>query len=636
MKKAYLSIISIICFLSLSDGFAATSVSQFGITWTFDRDYTVGQFANGDWWVVGPVTITKIEPVSREYLSLYRNDLIVTGSFSPGEKVQQGSATGVVHSFGIFDGPGSIDFSGLILESTTGTFVTGQVVIDADGHSFTPTSIETRTMHGSMINPSPSTGINQGFDTKLDTAFGCSYNSSLNAARPNDQVLSPGNSLVVQPNSSLVSTIGLPYEYPRTPLKTAAILTVLDNPAPEGGFRPPYSGSDKTIRFNEYQLNYSVLAELPITAQIRTAMPRLHQQPGDARTWAGADSVERAFERPWFSHVSSAGGVGRAFRPFDNSDDYDRDLTNEIVDAALMLNLDYSQEVDFGSYGSNRAYKETLLVRFIQVGIDFYGIIQNGGRENFQQDTGGKLPILFAGLMLNNENMKNIGEKSGVYAHTPPYGPGNPPPDLIRFEEDDMIFYVSQADVDLTHSPQWDPDYRDVVQMPYEQADIGMPEWGKVWLYDNEQINKYWDTVYRGVIGPVYDGYALTLHIMNLKDLWNQDAFLDYTDRYMELEGSGTSFTGYMWDTYRANYGCIWRRYDPNDIYSNGYNPCTSTPPALKGDLNKDGKVNIQDVQACVNHISGKQDWGTRADVNGDGKVDEMDVREIMNIILGE
>jgi len=56
----------------------------------------------------------------------------------------------------------------------------------------------------------------------------------------------------------------------------------------------------------------------------------------------------------------------------------------------------------------------------------------------------------------------------------------------------------------------------------------------------------------------------------------------------------------------------------------------------LKGDLNKDGKVNIQDVQACVNHISGKQDWGTRADVNGDGKVDEMDVREIMNIILGE
>ena len=44
--------------------FAATSVSQFGITWTFDRDYPTGQFANGDYWVVGPVKITSITPRS--------------------------------------------------------------------------------------------------------------------------------------------------------------------------------------------------------------------------------------------------------------------------------------------------------------------------------------------------------------------------------------------------------------------------------------------------------------------------------------------------------------------------------------------------------------------------------------------
>jgi len=56
----------------------------------------------------------------------------------------------------------------------------------------------------------------------------------------------------------------------------------------------------------------------------------------------------------------------------------------------------------------------------------------------------------------------------------------------------------------------------------------------------------------------------------------------------------------------------------------------------LKGDLNRDGKVNIQDVQCCVNHILGKQDWGSKADVNGDGKVDEGDVQEIINIILRE
>jgi hypothetical protein len=43
---------------------AATSIAQYGITWTFAADMTTGQFANGDYWVVGPVTITNITPAS--------------------------------------------------------------------------------------------------------------------------------------------------------------------------------------------------------------------------------------------------------------------------------------------------------------------------------------------------------------------------------------------------------------------------------------------------------------------------------------------------------------------------------------------------------------------------------------------
>lgn len=34
------------------------SVSQYGITWTFDKQYEVGQYCNGDWWVVGPIVLT--------------------------------------------------------------------------------------------------------------------------------------------------------------------------------------------------------------------------------------------------------------------------------------------------------------------------------------------------------------------------------------------------------------------------------------------------------------------------------------------------------------------------------------------------------------------------------------------------
>jgi hypothetical protein len=38
------------------------SVSQYGITWTFDAPARVGQFINGDWYVVGPATVKMIDP----------------------------------------------------------------------------------------------------------------------------------------------------------------------------------------------------------------------------------------------------------------------------------------------------------------------------------------------------------------------------------------------------------------------------------------------------------------------------------------------------------------------------------------------------------------------------------------------
>ncbi|MGA1871168.1 MAG: dockerin type I repeat-containing protein [bacterium] len=55
----------------------------------------------------------------------------------------------------------------------------------------------------------------------------------------------------------------------------------------------------------------------------------------------------------------------------------------------------------------------------------------------------------------------------------------------------------------------------------------------------------------------------------------------------------------------------------------------------LTGDLNEDGYVNVQDVQSCVQHILGTQDWGSPADVNGDESVNVTDTQEIVNIILG-
>ena len=40
-------------------------ISQYGITWTFNKEYPCGRFleGRGDWWVIGPVTITSVSPV---------------------------------------------------------------------------------------------------------------------------------------------------------------------------------------------------------------------------------------------------------------------------------------------------------------------------------------------------------------------------------------------------------------------------------------------------------------------------------------------------------------------------------------------------------------------------------------------
>ncbi len=46
--------------LPLRDG-----VSQYGVTWTFETPARAGQFINGDWYVVGPVSIVKIDPAPR-------------------------------------------------------------------------------------------------------------------------------------------------------------------------------------------------------------------------------------------------------------------------------------------------------------------------------------------------------------------------------------------------------------------------------------------------------------------------------------------------------------------------------------------------------------------------------------------
>ncbi|MGD9365084.1 MAG: hypothetical protein PVH87_05265 [Desulfobacteraceae bacterium] len=139
-----------------------------------------------------------------------------------------------------------------------------------------------RTMNGAMVNPSPTLGSTQGYDSAMYAGYGPAYDADLNVALD----ISADHPLVLDPGVSLVSSISEAEAGARPQLLSAAVLTVLASAPPAGSFRPPYTGEDKTIRFNVTDLDYTPLASLSPVAST--------PQPAE---------VARYFERPWIDHV---------------------------------------------------------------------------------------------------------------------------------------------------------------------------------------------------------------------------------------------------------------------------------------------------------------------------------------------
>jgi hypothetical protein len=57
--RALLAAVSVSAALSAAP---VSSITQYGVTWTFDKEYESGQFVSGDHWVVGPVVIESVSP----------------------------------------------------------------------------------------------------------------------------------------------------------------------------------------------------------------------------------------------------------------------------------------------------------------------------------------------------------------------------------------------------------------------------------------------------------------------------------------------------------------------------------------------------------------------------------------------
>ena len=466
----------------------ATSVTQYGITWTFDKKYAVGQFINGDWWVVGPVSVVHVTPAPGP---------------APAEE---------------------------------------QTKISKSRYGATATKDDKQMRNGSMIilgrdleNDPYGTGFGvQGYDSrglnyvsKRSVAFplNLEVNRSLISSCSTDTVDKNGEASCPTVFSGMPPRINCP-ESDKSVMKTAAVLTCLDQAPPSGTFRPPYAGKDKPL-YQLKDLQWELLSNL--------------KAPRSTPDWA---MMERVFERPWLDHFDMWGY--QHCTPAANRPIYGREFARMTSMAGLMLLLDVPREK-----------KQRLLIEYVQLGIDLHGLAICG-RTWLSEDgghwIGRKWPILFASLMLNNNNLRAF---PGLQSRVPVFGritldPTTPAPAWLFCEDTDTYFGKGGDGQTVLGQTT----YHSCPRLPFEEK----PR--KQFNHVEESLNAY-----RIQNAEAWNGEALAALLMKAKALWNHDAFFDYVDRMMGPTEAETgcfpkwlpkgctstmdNFLQDMWNTYR-------------------------------------------------------------------------------------
>ena len=402
----------------------ASSITKDGITWTFSEAVPVGQFVNGDYYVVGPVTVTAISP-----------------------------------------------------QPTTSS----------------------PYLNGSVKNLPTSSG-KSGFDSRLNDGTDESwwFDATLRSYPP--ITLKPGDALV---SSISLSTIHSVPEVMRasdmsaSPVASDSVLTVLSSAPSADAFRPSYCDRNQTI-YHASNLQRNLLPSL--------APPNPSNTPALAQ-------YEALYRRPWIDTNAFLFDA-----PADYMPSYGQHIAFADSYAALLLMLSFpaDQKVNLTNY-------------FVQYGIDLYGCVQAGyGWPAFGgHRSGRKLPIILAGILLNDSGMKNV---STAY------------PD--QFGEDMQTLYINLLPPAGTYAQAWQgatviygghygvhaADSSPVsagLYGPYEQL---QPASWPILTPPGEQLGE----AYRRCCTSVsWVGEALAAYLVNGKSTWNHPAFFDYVDRWM-------------------------------------------------------------------------------------------------------
>jgi hypothetical protein len=267
-----------------------------------------------------------------------------------------------------------------------------------------------------------------------------------------------------------------------SPVRTAAILTCVAAPLAADAFRPAFCDREAKTYYSR-DLRRNLLPSLAVPE----ARPdvRLHV---------------RFTQRPWV-----ATGFFGFEEPVENMPQYGRDFARVAGLDALILCTDLPA-----------AEKEALLVDYVQVGIDLGGMIRAGhpGWEGFGgHGSGRKLPIVFAGLLLGDDQLANV-NRSFPRAH---------------FGEDEQTAYGeawSGAKVVFTGHRAID-EATGIARAgtgPYEHTPPA------TWKDGREKMS---ESYRRCCTSAAWVAEALVLRLLKAEPQWAHEAFFDYCDRWM-------------------------------------------------------------------------------------------------------
>lgn len=422
---------------------AASTITRHGVTWKFDKDYTTGQYANGDFWVRGPVVITQITPTP----SAGRN--------------------------------------------------------------------------GTVINPVP--GSTQGFD---DRFWANPYSAALNVGTKLP--------LTVATNSSVVSCISKSAQIQYGQIDAFVVLTVVDAVPADGSFRPPYIGNgSRASLWKSSNLNYGALNTLGSSAM--TSKPNLA-------------TVAGYFDKTWYEQ--DVDWTGRFLHtPYMAENGYGKDMALRTGDAALLLQLDYTN-----------AQKAPLLISFVQYGIDIYGMLAAG--RNWYADGGhncGRItPLLIAAAVLNDSRLKAMLAGSAQ-----------------NFQELQQTFTVTQADVNMTGRVGTNGD----AVYNYTTSNIGMAEWGIRHSSEPQKDNNFWLASYRDIGGSVLTAPAMAARVMGVRAMVAWEPLFLYAERHLNYEQSSQYKGEFAYNPTPAFHVQFYNAYKNASPPSGGGEPPDPTAP---------------------------------------------------------